>query len=176
MQPSSVHQLSVGNSNPKFYTQTRDKRLCRLSLVCVCPDVLVSVRIALSLSPVPFSCRLFPSPATTQCFVSFPLRRLLVPFRLFPSPAATQGFSLFCLRRVQRFVVPAFFPAATQVYSAFCLRRFLVFVLCFVCLLLIIAYNDCKVVLGNTMHLPICSFDRLCLARSDSAIFMHLDT
>ena len=180
MLPSSVHQLSVGNSNPtpKIYTQTRDKRHNRLSLVCVCPDILVSVRIALSLSPVPFS------------------------VRLFPSPAATQGFSLFPLRRVQRFVVSASFPAATQVYSAFCLRRLLVpfrlcpspsacalllprrkvlcrvqvFVLCFVCLLLIIAYNDCKVVLGNTMHLQICSFDRLCLARSDSAIFMHLDT
>lgn len=167
MLPSSVHQLSVGNSNPtpKIYMQTRDKRLCRLSLVCVYPDVLVSVRIALSLSPVPFSCRLFPS-----------LSPVPFSFRLFPSPAATQGFVSFPLRRVQRFVVPAFFPAATQVYSAFCLRRLLVFVLCFVCLLLIIAYNDCKVVLGNTMHLPICSFDRLCLARSDSAIFMHLDT
>ena len=191
MLPSSVHQLSVGNSNPtpKIYMQTRDKRLCRLSLVCVYPDVLVSVRIALSLSPVPFSCRLFPSlspvpfsfrlfpsPAATQGFVSFPLRRVLrfVVSAFFP--AATQGFVSFPLRRVQRFVVPAFFPAATQVYSAFCLRRLLVFVLCFVCLLLIIAYNDCKVVLGNTMHLPICSFDRLCLARSDSAIFMHLDT
>lgn len=98
MLPSSVHQLLVGNSNPtpKIYTQTRDKRHNRLSLVCVCPDVLVSVRIALSLFP------------------------------LFPSPAATQVFSLFPLRRVQQFVVSASFPAATQVYSAFCLRRLLV--------------------------------------------------
>ena len=138
--------------------------------------------------------------STTQGFVSFPLRRVsqFVVSAFFP--AATQGFSLFCLRRVQRFVVSAFFPAATQGFVSFPLRRLLVpfrlcpspaatqgfmsfplrrvlvFVLCFVCLLLIIAYNDCKVVLGNTMHLPICSFDRLCLARSDSAIFMHLDT
>ena len=97
-------------------------------------------------------------------------------FLIFVRLSTTQCFVSFLLRRVSQFVVSAFFPAVTQVYSAFCLRRLLVFVLCFVCLLLIIAYNDCKVVLGNTMHLPICSFDRLCLARSDSAIFMHLDT
>ena len=154
MQLSLVHLRSVGSFNPtpKIYTQTRDKRHNRLSLVCVCPDVLVSVRLALSLSPVPFSVRLCPSSATTQGFVSFPLRR------------------------VSKFVVSAFFPAAMQGFSLFYLRRVLLFDLCFVCLLLIIAYNDCKIVLGNTMHLPICSFDRLCLARSDSAIFMHLDT
>ena len=221
MLPSSVHQLSVGNSNPtpKIYTQTRDKRHNRLSLVCVCPDVLVSVRIALSLSPVPslFPCSLllprrkffpcFPCVVSSNlwflrpflprrkfiarfacvvswfpsaCFLLLPRRKILCRF---PCVVSSDLWFLrsFLPRRkfIARFAcVVSWFPSACALLlpRRKVLCRLQVFVLCFVCLLLIIAYNDCKVVLGNTMHLPICSFDRLCLARSDSAIFMHLDT